>query len=78
MVTYLALNMISIFGFCIKGRSMAKKAIFDGFNGQFEQIRYGNSGKKRGTLFNIFIYQHGAMILVGNNKIILHKVLIII
>jgi hypothetical protein len=42
MVTYLALNMISIIGLCLKGRSMAKKVIFDGFNGQFDQIRYGN------------------------------------
>jgi hypothetical protein len=39
MVTDLALKMISIIGFCIKGRSMAKKVIFDGFNGQFDQIK---------------------------------------
>ena len=34
--------------------------------------------KKRGRLFTIVFYQQGAKILVGNNKIILHKVLIII
>jgi len=33
------LNMISIIGLCIKGRFMAKKVIFDGFNGDFNKIK---------------------------------------
>jgi hypothetical protein len=31
--------MIFRMGFCIKDRSMAKKVIFDGFNGEFDQIK---------------------------------------
>ena len=33
--------------------------------------------KKGGRLLNIVFYQHRSMILVGNNKVILHKVFII-
>lgn len=33
------LNMISRMGFCIKDKSRAKKVIFDGFNGRFDQIK---------------------------------------
>jgi len=32
-------SMISIIGFCIKDRSMAKKVIFDGFDGEFNKIK---------------------------------------
>ena len=47
----LVLNMISIIGFCIKERSMAKKVIFDGFNGQFDQIKLWQLRQKKGGAF---------------------------